>query len=90
MPIKTWTKEEEETLVKLWKEGKTCKEIGIQLKRKRSAIGQYISRHRERLGLDRRPSAMVVRKSKDPFEIQWSGSVPFGHWMITKPWRKQA
>ena len=87
----TWTKQEIATLCTLWKEGVSSNKIAVILNRRRSAITQYLCRNRDKLGLEKRAERIGGRpskRSKDPFEIQWAGSVPCGHWMITKPWRK--
>ena len=88
----TWTKEEVDTLVHMWKDGVSSGTIATKLNRRRSAISQYLCRHREKLGLEKRmePVGGRPRKNKGSFEESWKGTVPLGHWMITKPWRKAA
>jgi IS30 family transposase len=87
----TWTKEDVDTLVELWKAGVSSNKIAKKLNRRRSAITQYLCRNRDKLGLQKRAERVggrPRRSVKDSFEIQWAGSVPFGHWTITKPWGK--
>jgi hypothetical protein len=88
----TWTKEEVDTLVQMWKDGVPSGTIAKTLNRRRSAISQYLCRHREKLGLEKRmePVGGRPKKKNVGFEASWHGPVPCGHWMITKPWRKQA
>ena len=88
----SWTKKEVDTLVQMWKDGAPAGKIATTLKRRRSAISQYLCRHREKLGLEKRMEPVGGRPKKKTcgFEEAWSGPVPCGHWMITKPWRKQA
>ena len=88
MRLSTWSKEDVDTLVKLWKEGVSSNKIAAQLNRRRSAITQFLCRNREKLGLEKRRNAVGGRPKQDPFEIQWAGKVPRGHWLITKPWGK--
>lgn len=86
----TWTKEEVDTLVQMWKDGVSSGTIATTLNRRRSAISQYLCRHREKLGLEKRmePVGGRPKKKTGSFEEAWHGPVPCGHWMITKPWRK--
>ena len=86
MPQSTWTKEDVDTLVKLWKEGVSSNKIAVILNRRPSAITQFLCRNRDKLGLEKRTERVGGMPTKDPFEVQWSGPVPLGHWMITKPW----
>jgi len=87
MGISTWTKQDVDTLVKLWKDGVSSNKIAAKLNRRRSAITQYVCRHRKELGLDHRASTFGGRPRRGDFDTQWRGVVPCGHWMITKPWR---
>jgi len=86
----SWTKEEIDTLVKLWKEGVSSNKIAAKLKRRRSAITQYVCRHREELGLAHRANTFGGRPRRGDFDTQWRGVVPFGHWSITQPWGRRA
>jgi len=88
----TWTNEEVDTLVQMWKDGVSSGTIATKLNRRRSAISQYLCRHRDRLGLEKRmePVGGRPRKKMGGFEEAWKGAVPCGHWMITRPWRKAA
>jgi hypothetical protein len=82
-----WSEEDQETLVKLWKEGVTVLNIAKKLKRKRAAVTMYITRHGKRLGLEKRADYNVnFKPRRENFDIAWEGPIPCGHWMITKPW----
>ena len=85
-----WTKKEITSLVDMWRNGDSIADIANKLKKKRSAVAQYAHRNREKLGLGHRQVVVQAkRKQKPPFEQQWAGSVPLGHWTITKAWSKK-
>lgn len=85
----SWTQKEINTLVDMWSNGDTISDIANKLKKKRSAIAQYAHRNREKLGLGYRQTVARARPKNTSFEQQWHGSVPFGHWTITKAWGKK-
>ena len=91
---KGWEHKDIDTLKKLWEEGLPTSMIAKELNKKRSAVTQYVFRNREKLGLEKRQDIVIkpFRKNKRyiSFEDSWKGDVPFGHWMITKPWRKDS
>ena len=60
----TWTKEEVDTLVKMWKDGVSSGVIATTLNRRRSAISQYLCRHRDRLGLEKRAEPVGGRPKR--------------------------
>ena len=82
----TWTEEEVNALVQMWNDGVSSSIIATKLNRRRSAVSQYLCRHRDKLGLKKRMEARPRKKTRG-FEEAWKGPVPHGHWMITKPWR---
>ena len=86
-----WTDEDVDTLVKLWHEGVAVKKIADTIGKSHNSTKMYVQRHREALGLDKREFVRVERaKAQCPeFDRKWYGSVPCGHWMITKPWKKR-
>ena len=86
-----WNDEDVDTLVKLWHEGVAVKKIADTIGKSHNSTKMYVQRHREALGLNKREFVRVKRaKSQCPkFDRQWYGAVPFGHWLITKPWGKQ-
>ena len=84
-----WKQEEIDILVTMWHQGETAADIARKLNRKRSSILQYAHRNREKLGLGYRQTVARARPKNTSFEQQWHGSVPFGHWTITKAWGKK-
>lgn len=97
MRNKAWSKDEEQTLVRMFKEGQFLEDIGTTLNRSRRSVEGHLRRHRGRLGLDLRDKSEFMLKAqghkykgRKPFEVEWAGSVPFGHWMITKSWSKSS
>lgn len=93
MRNKAWSKDEEKTLVRMFKEGQFLEDIGKTLNRSRRSVEGHLRRHRGRLGLDLRDKSEFMLKGqgqsykgRKPFEVEWLGCVPRGHWLITKPW----
>lgn len=84
-----WKEEEIDTLVTMWMEGEKVADIAKKLNRKRSSVIQYAHRNREKLGLGYRQTVARAKPKNTSFEQQWHGSVPFGHWTITKAWGKK-
>jgi hypothetical protein len=83
-----WSHEDIDLLCKLWKEGVATKEIAKKVQRKQPAVIKYVSRNRKKLGLEQRGMTPSGRKPNPySFDELWSGVIPCGHWMITKPWR---
>lgn len=84
----TWTDEQVQTLVTMWTQGATKRQIANKLDKSVNAIKMYLERHRNELGLKRKCDINQRPKSQRPqFDREWYGAVPFGHWSITKPWR---
>mgnify|MGYP001099355001 CR=1 FL=1 len=87
----TWTEKHKQTLSHMWKAGYTASIIAEKLGKSSQSVRQYVSRHKKELDLEPRNFANWKNvKFKKPFDIEWQGHVPFGHWTITKPWRKVA
>jgi len=88
-----WTDEERHTLVMLWKQRYTAQYIGEQLGKNAQAVRQYVSRHKEELGLTARDfknwKNVKTRLGHDRFNESYHGIIPCGHWMITKKWSTQ-
>ena len=88
-----WTEEQKRLLVKLWKERYTAQYIGKKIGKKPQAVRQYVSRNKHKLGLTARDFTnwknVKDKLGHERFNEQWHGSVPRGHWMITKPWKVQ-
>ena len=86
----TWSVEDIKILCELWEHGVITREIAKKVNRHRAAVAKYISRNKETLGLERRSMTQVYRKpNPKSFDELWSGVIPYGHWMITKPWGKK-
>ena len=90
-----WTQEEIETTVKMYKEHKTNYEIGCEIGKTGDAVKTKLGKLRKQFDLPPRSQALLKKGNKksppkgvSPFERDWKGPVPLGHWMITKPWRK--
>ena len=89
-----WTKEEIETTIKLYKESKTNFEIGSAIGKTPDAVKTKLGKLRKQFDLPPRDQSILRKTNKanplglTPFERDWKGTVPLGHWMITKPWRK--
>lgn len=85
----TWTDQHVNTLVTLWEQGVSVKKISKEIGKSNSSIKMYIQRHRNALGLTKREFVRVQKNTSElnDFDRTWAGSVPCGHWMITKPWR---
>jgi len=90
---KAWTEQDDARLVKLFKAGLFIEDIAQDMERSRKSVEGYLRRNRGRLGLDLRDRVEFMKrgqgiayKGRKPFEEEWLGCVPFGHWMITKPW----
>lgn len=90
MTINTkWEDANVERLVEMHNSGCSVKEIATDLNKSTSSVKMYIQRHKGRLGLKPRIDFKARAKSQNPaFDKEWYGCVPFGHWLITKPWRK--
>jgi len=87
--MKEWTKDDVNTLCRLWHQGASTRYIAEALDTSNASVKMYVQRHRKELGLERRQSRPVKRKrsTRPEFDNQWYGHVPFGHWLITKQWR---
>jgi hypothetical protein len=84
-----WPEEDIRILQKMWRDGHSSMAIADKLNRNPSAIRQYVANNRDAIGLmARKRTDVLPYKNISEFDKQWYGTVPFGHWMITKPWRK--
>ena len=85
-----WTDKDIETLQRMWREGYSSYAIADAVNRKPNSVRQYVANNRDLLGLSKRTRYEVKPyKSVTEFDKLWYGSVPFGHWSITKSWSKQ-
>lgn len=80
----TWPTEDINKLRSLKRQGAPMTDISKELGRSRQAISSFCRRYAETYNIpfDRRKA-----NHKTDFEREWYGSVPFGHWSITKAWR---
>jgi len=76
-----WPSEDIETLRSLKSQGVTIAEIATELGRSKESVKGFCSRFAEVYDIP------LERRSNSNFDKEWHGSVPFGHWSITKPWR---
>ena len=88
-----WTQKEIDTAIELYKENKTNFEIGSAIGKTQYAVKTKLGKLRKQFDLPPRIQSILneayKRRPNDPspFDKEWHGPVPCGHWMITKPWR---
>ena len=85
----SWKQEEIDKLVELRNSGVSMPKIAEELGKTHSSVKMYVQRNGKALGL--RPASDFKARAKSQtraFDKEWYGSVPFGHWLITKPWRQ--
>lgn len=96
-----WSPEDIDELLKLYLDGVPLEDLAAQIgksypstKAKITALrkgGMDIPYRDQKLIQARRRKTMASGERKQTaFDREYYGAVPFGHWMITKPWRKQA
>jgi len=86
-----WEQEDIDKLVELRNSGVSMPKIAEELGKTHSSVKMYVQRNGKALGL--RPALDFKPRAKSQntaFDKEWYGTVPFGHWLITKPWRKVA
>ena len=85
-----WDEFEIETLVRLWNQDASIREIAGELDRPTTSVKMYLQRHRKALGLAKRTfrNTQTPNQKTTKFDNEWHGVVPLGHWSITKPWGK--
>lgn len=91
-----WDESEVQTLLELWNDDVVISKIAEELGRTEPQVKMWLRRNRENYGLAPRENEFYKRKREaktsyedSDFEKLWKGSVPRGHWLITKPWRAQ-
>lgn len=93
MGVRRWSQEQIDTLVEMSLNGDPHDVIGEAIGKNPSAIRNYLMHNRKQLGIP--PRKIRVRRNSArskqgaEFDKEWFGSVPFGHWLITKPWSCQ-
>ena len=83
----TWSEQDLMTLRRMLADGKTSAEIGEAVGRTDTTVRQFVRNNAEKLELDLPLIQGRCRYNPKQFDKDWYGSVPFGHWIITKPWR---
>ena len=73
-------------VIEMWGNGHSATEIGNAIGKSMQSVRQYIHRNREKYGLEKKEGGR--HRPISEFDKQWHGAIPFGHWMITKPWKK--
>lgn len=84
---KQYSDENIKVMTEMWREGKTAIEIGEVIGKSEHSVRMFMKRNRSKYDFEKRQQGNPTY-DMDKFEKAWYGSVPFGHWMITKPWRK--
>ena len=85
---KQYTEKDIETLIRMWGDGYTATEVGNAIGKSMASVRQFIHRNRKKYDLEVKEGGRHIPRKT--FDKQWHGSIPCGHWMITKPWRKAA
>ena len=88
-----WSQEDIDTLIRLYREGVTYENISHKLGKPMSTTKVKLSQLRKQYDLPYRdPKQLKPKRARGtvetPFDKAFSGPIPCGHWMITKPWRK--
>lgn len=94
-----WTQEDIEKLVKLYLDGVPLEELADRVGKSYASTkakitllrqsGMHLPYRDQKLIQARRRKTMSSGDKKlSAFDKEYQGAVPFGHWMITKPWRK--
>lgn len=98
--VVTWTQEDIDNLVKLYLDGVPLEELAERVGKSYASTKAKITSLRKS-GMDlpyrdqkliqsrRRKTMANGEKKQTPFDREYQGAVPFGHWMITKPWPYQ-
>jgi len=83
----TWSEQDITTLRRMLADGKTSVEIGEAVNRNPTTVRQFIRNNADKLSLTVPMIKGRYRYNPKQFDKEWYGSVPYGHWAITKPWR---
>ena len=97
--FKTWTQKQIDELLKLYKEEVPLKEMAVKINKSYGSVKAMLTvlrqrgydvpyRDQKRAQARRRMRQTDGEKVLTKFEIEYHGSIPLGHWMITKPWKK--
>tara|TARA_R100000773_G_scaffold21550_1_gene19124 strand:- start:19707 stop:19997 length:291 start_codon:yes stop_codon:yes gene_type:complete len=88
-----WPQARIDKLVALYRDGVILDDIAEALDTPVTTIKSRIRVIREEYNLPYRDPKEVQRKARPrntvtSYDKRWSGPIPRGHWMITKPWKK--
>lgn len=90
IPPHAWTHEQKRVLVEMWKDNQSPTVIGAVIGKSRNSVSNYVRKYQHLLGIQSRPKGFYKGerniKRYSHLDKEWSGSVPFGHWSVTKPW----
>lgn len=91
MASKKWPQARIDKLVDLYKQGITLDNMSEMMDTPITTIKSKIRDIREEYNLGYRDPKQVKRKARPrtvltEYDIAFSGPIPCGHWMITKPW----
>lgn len=92
-----WTPEEIEELVKLYLDGVPLEDLAEQVGKSYASTKAKITslrkggrdlpyRDQKLIQAKRRKTLATGEKRVTPFDKEYQGPVPFGHWLITKAW----
>ena len=90
MGRESWSEEDLKKLRSMVARGETSVTIAEAVGRTPSTVRQYIRNNAKKLNLVLPKLRGRGFKNMGDFDRQWYGSVPFGHWTITKAWSKSA
>jgi hypothetical protein len=90
--VNLWSEEEVNVLSDMYKANMSYDDIGHALGKSWGAIKSQVAKQRKTRLADfpLRSKDTIVRVVTPPedslFDMAWHGTVPFGHWSITKAW----
>jgi hypothetical protein len=96
-PLVSWTQEQLDELVKLYREGLTFETISLQLGMSHASTKAKVTflrqkgvdlpyRDKQKVAEKRKKTMESGKKKSTAFDREYRGAVPFGHWLITKAW----
>ena len=97
--VVVWTPEDIQELVKLYLDGVPLEDLAAQVGKSYASTKAKITslrksgwdlpyRDQKLIQAKRRKTMESGERKVTAFDREYQGAVPFGHWMITKPWRK--
>lgn len=93
---KQWPEELTQKMLDMYFNGDSNQAIADEIGKSLASVKQALSKVRKERNLPHRDIKQIIanrgtcNKRMSEFDKAWHGSVPCGHWMITKPWRKVA